>query len=130
MSRILAISVALGPLLVLPALCMGGIIAHECACDTGPSHPAEPLCRSDHNCGHHPGHGHERGCAEDPCNITAVRPVRGVGVVLDAPQPATWAQTGRGGDEPPVAVSTVAGANPRLGYKNLPFPLSDLPLLV
>jgi len=130
MGRALTISVLLGSLLAVPALCMGGVITHACACGSESPCPCDSGCDRESGCDHVPDCGHEGGCPDDPCSIRVVRLERRVDTVVTVSQSPTSALI-------VVAATTQSPipavyASERRGlYGELPpFPLSDLPLLI
>jgi hypothetical protein len=115
MIKYLTISAALWVLLT-PILCMGGVLDHHCDCE------AEMACR------------HEAECAADPCRaLVAVRSnSRTIPRLAHESFPAPVCATG------PYALLTLHGAPPLRRSSDehapddcrLPFPRSDLPLLL
>jgi hypothetical protein len=103
-------------LLAGPALCMGGLVTHECDCGHVET---EMQCQ------------HEDSCPDDPCEALALPQERETGTLLDAE--LTWT---------PVSVSTAgmefgsAQSSPlpvsrsRADGWNLPYEQSDRPLLI
>lgn len=124
MGRILTISVVFGSLLADPALCMGGAITHACECGS------EPLCGCDTECDHEDGCGHEGGCPDDPCSIRVIRPERQDEIVITDYQPAVSTAILAAPMMQPSVQTARADAREMRGSKQLPFPPSDLPLLI
>lgn len=111
--RLLAISVAVWALVMLPALCMGGVIGHSCDC------ASEELCR------------HEIDCDDDPCGQLSSAPrQRGAApdtlahhtpIAAHAAAPVhSLGSLGRGPEAPP----------PPRQCAGIPFAPSDTPLLI
>lgn len=99
-------------LLLLPALCTGGAVGHACECGD-----ADSCC-------------HETDCPSDPCSqVTAVRAQRSSELVLTGPTPVTCSllcvilpQS--------FSVETTDRAFEVLAQPTLPYPPSDVPLLI
>ena len=103
---------ALWAFLVLPAFCTAGAIGH--ACDCGVS--AE--CR------------HESDCSRDPCNnLTVSRPERNNGVAKIVPLVAACPSFAPGVQQI-ASLDVRKSFSERLTRKNLPYLVSDLPLLI
>lgn len=103
-------------LLAGPALCLGGLVTHECDCGHG---EAEMQCQ------------HEDSCPDDPCEALALPQERETGTLLDielpsAPAVVFTAGTEFGSTQPsPLPVS-----RSRADGWNLPYEQSDRPLLI
>lgn len=112
MMRIMTTILALGLVVVLPALCAAGAIAHPC------------------NCGPAAGCHHESDCADDPCGNDVVVS-RSQGRHIDSALPIAIAATC--GVSSNAAADTLASANvdaeapPGVGF---PLHASDVPLLI
>lgn len=116
MARFLASQFIAFVLLAVPALCFGGLLPHECDCGPGGT---EMECE------------HEDSCSEDPCEPITVSQDRDSWSLLDID--VSWV---------PVAVVPrdlelgsarwTWSARPPLppDRRNLPYPQSDLPLLI
>jgi len=130
MRRMVAIVVVLGPLLIVPALCEGGVITHACDCADQTCCPPECDCIGDSGCRHSCKKGD---CSGDPCSLRFVRTGRQGDPAIEAPEPATSASPGlcEGG---PFMVRTALAQFPFLlksmRRNNQPYPPSDLPLLI
>lgn len=122
--RITAVVFTLWALLATPALCMGGVITHVCEC------AADPTCTCEPGCGEESGCQHESGCSDDPCNIIVARSERQGNDVVAVFQPATGSSTLLCVDEQKLARRFRADVYESSHRKNLPFPCSDLPLLI
>ena len=118
------ISVAVASFLVVPALCIGGVITHACEC------ASEFACACNTGCEHESGCGHESGCADDPCGIRVVRPVRRGDDVVTVSTPAIFTTIISTNLNTRSAQMVDAGTYESPGDKRLPFPSSDLPLLI
>ena len=116
MARFLSSLLVAFMLLAGPALCVGGLIEHECDCGDG---GVEMQCQ------------HEDSCSDDPCESIAVPLERDARSLIDIeearvclqavnwyaePDPAKWSQSTR----PPLPPDRA----------NLPFSQSDRPLLI
>lgn len=130
MGRILTISALLVSLLAIPAMCMGGVITHECECTSESVCACEGGCESEPGCEHESDCGHEGGCPDDPCSIRVVRPERRCDCVVTVAQPTI---------SPPIVFVSVVqpsvlvvgvGLYEWSGDKKPPFPPSDLPFLI
>ena len=116
MARLLPSLFAAFMLLVAPALCIGGLIEHECDCGQG---GAEMQCQ------------HEDSCSDDPCEPLVVPQEREARSLLDIELP--WV---------PVALFTwdveldstrwsrTWSPPPPPDWSNLPYAQSDRPLLI
>ncbi len=124
MGRILTISVLLGSLLAVPALCMGGVLTHACECASESPCPCEAGCEHDSGC------GHEGECPDDPCSIRVIRPERRADNVVTVSQPAISTPIILSAVTLPSAQGVRASAREWPNGKKLPFPSSDLPLLI
>ena len=124
MSRVVAISVAVGLFLILPALCVGGLITHPCDRADMPRANSEPGCEHESDC------HHDSTCPDDPCsNVVTRSNRRGVdgNPTLQSPAPCVTSGT------IPVQGACLAFQCEGLAtthLKNLPFPHSDIPLLI
>ncbi len=112
MSQKTIILLTLATFVVVPILCMGGLVQHAC------------------DCGHETACSHESACASDPCGGNALRgnEQKSINVTVspaetecltslwtpEVTQPRKWVAT-----EPPLPPD----------FRNLPYPPSDLPLL-
>lgn len=124
MAHSVAIILCLLVLQVLPSLCAAGVIAHACGCADVMGCESACECETDAAC------HHEANCAEGPCSTLVTRPER------EEPHLTTLA-------EAPVSIahcSSEATVSRALIYAcswtesppcgNLPYPPSDLPLLL
>ena len=131
MSRVLSILAVGWAMLWLPALCMGGVISHPCddhavpGHDDSPGHPDEPEAP------HDPGCSHESDCSADPCSQRVARHERQGGGV-DAAELPPAALPGRPSVGPHVDPSVLPSpcGPPPPENEDLPFPPSDIPLLI
>lgn len=155
MVRVFTTSVFVVAVLAVPALCTGGVITHACECawatvcnhatdrshaggnPDGSVHPNRPHgaadtgdgCTDD-GCGHATGCGHEGGCPDDPCSIHIVRPER-QSIQLSDAQPAFACSIMPTAVAPrPTRTTRSYGRDWQGRKKLLPFPPSDLPLLI
>lgn len=136
MRGIVAIAVAVGALLVLPALCISGLIIHPCECADALEGKCEAGCAHEPDGGHesHGDHesgcGHESECSDDPCTNLFVRYER-LGDDFDAAPDAAA----------PCFVSDLTSAQRGTQVarrenvcwpdsRTLPIPISDVPLLI
>lgn len=124
MSRMLTISVVLGSFLAVPALCMGGVITHACECDS------EFPCMCGTGCEHESECGHEGGCPDDPCGIRTVRSERQRDDFATVSQSAVPTTIILMAVTRPLLQVLCSGMLEWLGGSKLPFPSSDLPLLI
>ncbi len=111
--EISSILVVVLSVLVVPALCMGGVLLHPCDC-----------CHED-DC------GHEEACASDPCSEWVVRHddfAPGFTKTRPAPAGQACADPTRIPNEDAFRVERRLPAVP--SRPMLPFPASDLPLLI
>ena len=111
MMRTSLIMILTGVLLALPVLCAGGWVVHPC------------------ECGPELGCDHELECAADPCDFDLYRHDSSTA------SPTYCFQADAGIPGPLIAVpsSSQTVRVPRLVHRmhgGLPFPLSDLPLLI
>ena len=124
MCRMLSISVAVGSFVILPALCVGGLITHACDFADMPGCNSEPGCEHESDC------HHESTCSDDPCDNMVTRSNR---PGVDG-NPTSQSPT------PCVTSDTIPAQGACLTFqckdltttylKNLPFPHSDIPLLI
>ena len=122
MRRIVAISFAVGWLLDVPTLCVSGLITHACECVDVLASPCDP------GCGHEAGCHHENGCSDDPCSTPVVRnqrPRDGVDTTPPSPVPCVAFNTGPRSDQT-IRSEGRTSSRPQ----GLPFPPSDIPLLI
>ena len=130
MGEKLTISVVLASFLVVPALCMGGLITHACdcatetACHCGVDGEHESGCEDESGC------GHEGDCSDDPCSVQVVRPNRQSDDVVTVSPPAASATIIYIAVKRPSVQTEHAGTHECLGGKNLSLPSGDLPLLI
>lgn len=124
MARILTISVAVASFLVVPALCVGGVIMHACDCVKGTCCPPERDCNGRSGC------GHESGCSDDPCSVRVVRPERQNAVALTVFHPAVSTAIILVTVTQPSVQTERAGTQEWPDGKKLPFRPNDLPLLI
>ncbi|MFQ5502968.1 MAG: hypothetical protein ACE5EQ_11825 [Phycisphaerae bacterium] len=113
MKRIGIILITVWALLLMPALCTAGVILHACACG------AETGC------------SHEDGCSDDPCGtlVANSRMQRTLVEFTLASMPCFVHCTSS--DDPDCAsYHCRMDEQPVLLFPHLPFPLSDIPLLV
>ena len=116
MARLLPSLLAAFMLLVAPALCIGGLIEHECDCGDG---GVEMQCQ------------HEDSCSDDPCESLKVPSDRDARSLLDievlwvSMAVVTW-------DEELASARWSRSARPPLPPDrwNLPYAQSDRPLLI
>ncbi len=124
MMRLATSLLTISILLLLPALCAGGMLAHPCGGD------ASSGGECGHDCGHDSGCRHGGDCADDPCGGLIARPEwREGGPSVMPPTSTVLADLlvidalGHTPASPPVW--------PESGHRpNLPFPYSDIPLLI
>ena len=114
MSRHITILTAFWALLIVPMFCLSGILLHDCECG------AEEQC------------GHEEDCSADPCKIVIAASRDAAGDLADAVVlrlPAGDNMTAMVG---PLARRHLLDTYPIEIHRksNLPFPSSDIPLLV
>lgn len=124
MFRTLMISVGAAWLLAVPALCMGGVITHDCEC------AAETACDCADDCNHELGCGHEGGCSDDPCSIPVLRTYRQGDDAVAAPQLATGVSTSPNQGERLLVRALGADVSDSSRRSNRPYPPGDLPLLI
>lgn len=124
MVRVLTISVGVASFLVVPPLCMGGVITHAC------ESVSESACTHETGHEHESGCGHEGGCPDDPCSVRFVRPEHYGDDVAAVAQPAISTTIILTTVNQPPAQMVLAGTHELPGGKKLPFPPSDLPLLI
>jgi len=127
----LALVLVVGALVAVPALCVGGLIEHPCDCepchDRGAPGPGRDGGHEDDG----GGCGHEDTCVNDPCTSLVARQDRSDETIDDWPPCACFSielfglirdslnDRALGRDGRPT------GCSP-----NLPYPPSDLPLLI
>ena len=129
MRGIQAILIVISSLVVVPALCMGGVITHVCECDEAPLSGTHSEDEHEHDSDS--GCGHESDCADDPCENLVVRLDRHADDVtadLQSPVPCELLPVLAivHGDIQAVRINDF-GLPPS---KHLPFPISDIPLLI
>ena len=124
MIKILAIFVAVASFLVVPALCMGGVIKHACECASETARACETEGEHESGC------GHEGGCLDDPCSVRVVRPERQSDDVVTVSQPEVSTTIILTTVCQPSTRMVRAGTHEWTGGRKLPFPSSDLPLLI
>jgi len=122
--RMVAVFVVVASFVGVPALCMGGVITHACDC------ASETACNCHADCDHDSGCGHESGCSDDPCTIQVVRTDRQSDKTGTVSSPAVSTTILFISDTQPSLQTTRTGARERFGGNALPFPPSDLPLLI
>lgn len=109
--RIAAIAAIVWSVLAVPAMCMGGILEHAC------------LPHESDDC------GHEDACVDDPCSTVLIRTEDGPGAGIAAD--LVWAI-----EAVEIEPCGLARTNScldlffRLRSGGLPFPVSDVPLLI
>lgn len=86
------------------------------------------MCETD--CNHGSGCGHEGGCPGDPCSIRVVRPERQGGDVVAVSQPAAAIAIIPAAVKQSWVESVCSGTLELPCGRKLPFPPSDLPLLI
>ena len=123
MRRMVTIAAALSSLLIVPALCVSGVITHACDC------AEETRCPPDCDCDRESDCRHEGECPDDPCSIRVVRTERQGDNVMGASAPSTCVSTFDHETEPPGR-TVFADLTESPGRNNQPYPSSDLPLLV
>ena len=123
MGHMVTIAAALISLLIVPTLCVSGVITHACDC------AEETCCAAECDCNRESDCRHETECPDDPCSIRVVRTERQGDDVLGAPQPSTCVSTFDHETEQPGR-TVFAGLTESPGRNNRPYPSSDLPLLV
>ena len=123
MAKVLITLAAVASFLVVPALCVGGMITHACDCPTDP-----PACHTD--CGHEVGCGHEGECPDDPCSVRVVRPQRHNDDVVTISHTVVSTSIILTAVTQPSLKTDRAGAQQWSGGGRLPFLPGDLPLLV
>jgi hypothetical protein len=109
MVRGATILIATWALMVMPALCTAGVILHACDCGT------ESDC------------DHEAGCSSDPCENITVRNSRPAPIATPVP---TSFSACLPADLPALVQALRTDAPNPLPRQNLPYPPSDLPLLI
>jgi len=124
MIRVVTTCLAAALFLAVPVLCVGGMLEHACDCAEDACCPSECDCDGRSSC------GHESGCTEDPCGFRVVRSERHNGHAALASHAAASSTILLTPVTPLAARSVCAGACPRLDGIHLPFPSSDLPLLI
>jgi hypothetical protein len=115
MARITLILILAWTLLLLPALCTGGWLLHPC------------------DCGSTIGCEHEADCSSDPCEIGMARPdsssqSHGESDAQMASTPAVLDELSNSPD--PGYRGRRPNTSPLTPQKALPFPPTDLPLLI
>ena len=123
MRRVVTIAAALSSLLIVPALCVSGVITHACDCAEETRCPPECDCNRESDC------RHEGECPDDPCSIRVVRTDRQGDDVMGAAEPSTCVSTFDHETEQPRR-TVLADLTETPGRNNQPYPPSDLPLLV
>lgn len=123
MVNIPTVSMAIIPLLVVPALCMGGVVVHDCEC------AAEITCSCETNCEHKTECGHEDECPGESCTIRVVSPQRQHDHI-GAARPDTSMALISSVVKQSRGESVYARMLELPGTRELPFPPSDLPLLI
>lgn len=126
MRRVVTIAAVLHSLLIVPALCVGGVITHACDCDG----VEETCCPSECDCEAQSGCGHESECSDDPCSVPFVRTDRQGDNVIAAAQPAFLALVFLNEGEQPSFKAIAARWDVSLPWHDKPYPSSDLPLLI
>lgn len=124
MRQVVTIVAALNSLLIVPALCVGGMITHACDC------VEETCCPAECDCDDRSGCGHESGCADDPCSVLVVRPQRQSDNVVAVASPVVVTTIFHIAVTQASAQAVRAGLRERPGGKMLPLPPGDLPLLI
>ena len=113
---------------LVPALCLGGAIVHPCDPTAGAC--IDPAGRTD--CPQEPrdGCGHENSCSNDPCgSFKAIRASSGSDLELALWM--AWPHVGDAALAPMTQAERVkASASESPPDAQLPFPPSDLPLLI
>lgn len=104
-------------LLAGPAICIGGLLPHECDCGPG---EIELEC------------GHEDACTDDPCETFAKAVTdREAGSSLFDELPTLFEVPFATGPEPRAQLAPSAPASPLPPHEpNLPYPRSDRPLRI
>ncbi len=122
--RATSVFLASWALLALPALCAAGVIGHTCDC------VSESACVCQTDDGHDSGCGHESECPDDPCSIHVVRPERQNDNTAPVLLPVASITTILAVIHQPASLVLPAGIYEMPDGTKLPFPPSDLPLLV
>jgi hypothetical protein len=114
MSRHITILTAFWALLIVPTFCLSGILLHNCECGQ------EEQC------------GHEEDCSTDPCKSVITASRNGAGDFADAVVQYPSVSDDITTMIEPSARRVLLGPCPLAIQKkpNLPFPSSDIPLLV
>ncbi|MCH7789758.1 MAG: hypothetical protein IH940_09995 [Acidobacteria bacterium] len=113
MGRCQSLLVALWAVIAAPALCLGGVLLHECECGSAQT------C------------AHEGDCASDPCGALTVRTPRPIVVGSDEATMATHVATAPSdflGTDPLASLTMLPAQRPSVA--TLPFPPSDRPLRI
>ncbi len=124
MARVLTTFAALVSFLVVPGLCVGGVISHACDCTSEPT----PSCHAD--CDHKAGCGHEGECPDDPCSVRVVRPDRQTDDIDSVAHTAVSTPIIFTAATPPTLMADRTGEQLWPGGTMLPLLPSDLPLLI
>ena len=131
MARYGAILLVVWALVGLPTLCIAGALPHDCACgDSRASAEPSDCTHEQPHCSHNGACNHESDCGSDPCSkLTASRPEQYNDVAETVPLVVACPSFA-------ASVSQRASLNVRESFservpgKNLPYPSSDLPLLI
>lgn len=110
--------------LALPWFCSAGVITHACECSEIAG------CSHDTDCGHEFGCRHEGGCPEDPCSSVFTRAERQGDDVYAPGQGSSTCLAVVDDDVRRFSKANWAGNVVLSQLPNLPFPLSDIPLLI
>lgn len=113
MGRCQSLLVVLWAVIAAPALCLGGVLLHECECGSAQA------CE------------HEGDCASDPCGELTVRPHRLIVVGSDQATMATHVAPASSDSlvaDPLTSLTLLPAQRPSAA--TLPFPPSDRPLRI
>ena len=130
MGRLLTISLVLTSLPAVPVLCVAGVVTHACECFSEALQPCETDCNHETDHGHETRCGHESECPDDPCSIRAVRPHYRSDDVVGLSHAAPAAGFNPATVKHLLVESDFTSGSEFRGAKKLPYPPSDLPLLI
>ncbi|UCC30248.1 MAG: hypothetical protein JSU86_18865 [Phycisphaerales bacterium] len=124
MSRTTLSGFVAASVLFAPSLCVAGLVTHECDC------AQRHGCEHESDCGHDHGCRHESDCPDDPCAVVAVRAERQRDDIRASVQMCVVCCMVH-----PVTTHCVRSAIQTKFLEspfavNLPYPTSDVPLLI
>lgn len=124
MRQVVTIFAVLSSLLLVPALCVGGVLIHACDC------MVETCCLPDTGTHDQSGCGHESGCCDDPCDMRVVRTEHRIEQMVAAPRPMVCSLMCMDAGKQLLVWAKRLDLQESRRTNCQPYPSSDLPLLI